>query len=521
MRAWPASSASTSASIERAATPGDVNAAVLAEIARLRAENAELRAANERLSPVAAPAPPPVQTSLDDLPPLVDASPAEGAAAPPSVHASLETSFDARDFAPPAEYLASVVLRYRVVGGDEVVVPMTFLDLVDESGVPPVPVNDLPTCPSVDRWSLWEATIPGQAAGSVVHFSFHVTDTDGLEGSDPGGPFCDFGVGPCDEFDPLGPGPNCPENVECSAPFRYTVGSDSPLPLVINEVVPVNDSILEDATAPRCAIDNVNCALDDFIEICNSSADQTVDLSGLILTDSPFRPETAWRFRSGSKMLAPGERLIVWIDGDDDDPELPGDPPNPNDPAAGEHHTDFGLNGNRDEIYLLSPAEADYGVIDGVRWGRSGRYTGSSFQPLPFDARDGLPNAVLSDESLSRIPGCDRSSPIQVAVSTPGLPNVADDEELFRRGDANVSSVADITDSLYILEFMFLGVDPAPSCMDSLDVDDNGAVDITDPLRLLEHLFLGVPVPEPGAATCGEDLTEDTFPECVYDRCAG
>ena len=73
-----------------------MNAAVLAEIARLRAENAELRAANERLSPVAAPAPPPVQTSLDDLPPLV-------AAAPPSVHASMETSFDARDFAPPAE----------------------------------------------------------------------------------------------------------------------------------------------------------------------------------------------------------------------------------------------------------------------------------------------------------------------------------------------------------------------------------------------------------------------------------
>ena len=77
----PPPSASPSASIERAATPGDVNAAVLAEIARLRAENAELRAANERLSPVAAPAPPPVQASLDDLPPLVDAAPAEGAAA--------------------------------------------------------------------------------------------------------------------------------------------------------------------------------------------------------------------------------------------------------------------------------------------------------------------------------------------------------------------------------------------------------------------------------------------------------
>ncbi len=48
--------------------PGDVNAAVLAE-------NAELRAANERLSPVAAPAPPArAEASLDDLPPLVEAA---------------------------------------------------------------------------------------------------------------------------------------------------------------------------------------------------------------------------------------------------------------------------------------------------------------------------------------------------------------------------------------------------------------------------------------------------------------
>ena len=75
-----------------ASTPGDVNAAerLLRIIhlrgppeapaargarARLRAENAELRAANERLSPVAAPAPPArAEASLDDLPPLVDAA---------------------------------------------------------------------------------------------------------------------------------------------------------------------------------------------------------------------------------------------------------------------------------------------------------------------------------------------------------------------------------------------------------------------------------------------------------------
>ena len=120
---------SARASSERAATPVDANAAALAEIAQLRAENARLRAAAERAqtpSPGAhasAEAAPPavlasadgapsvhLEASFDDLPPLVNASLASAArppsarasaesAAPPSVHASMETSFDADDFA--------------------------------------------------------------------------------------------------------------------------------------------------------------------------------------------------------------------------------------------------------------------------------------------------------------------------------------------------------------------------------------------------------------------------------------
>jgi len=120
---------SARASSERAATPVDANAAALAEIAQLRAENARLRAAAEsaqtpspgaRASAEAAPpsvlasadGAPPVhlEASFDDLPPLVNASLASAArlpsarasaesAAPPSVHASMETSFDADDFA--------------------------------------------------------------------------------------------------------------------------------------------------------------------------------------------------------------------------------------------------------------------------------------------------------------------------------------------------------------------------------------------------------------------------------------
>jgi hypothetical protein len=289
-------------------------------------------------------------------------------------------------------------------------------------------------------------------------------------------------------------------------------------PLVLNELVASNDSVLEDTTDPVCSVDNVNCAFDDFIELCNNSADQTVDLAGLILTDRPFRPERGWTFRPESKTLAPGERLLVWVDNDDEDPRIPGDPDNPNDAAAGAHHTNFGVNGVRDEIYILSGPDGEYAVLDGIRWGKSGRYTGSSVDPLSFDPRDGVTELVGRDQSLSRVPDCDRSSPIRFAPATPLEPNGEIEEGLFRRGDANDSSLSDISDALFILEFMFIG-GKSPGCLDGLDVDDNGAIDINDPLRLLGHLFLGDPVPAPGAQTCGPDPTDDALPSCVYEKC--
>ena len=90
----------------------------------------------------------------------------------------------------------------------------------------------------------------------------------------------------------------------------------------------------------------------------------------------------------------------------------------------------------------------------------------------------------------------------------------------FRRGDSNASGDLNITDGVYVLNYLFLG-GPEPPCHDAADSDDNGALNITDGVRILNYLFLGGPAPPaPGPDTCGPDATpEDELPACVYESC--
>lgn len=85
---------------------------------------------------------------------------------------------------------------------------------------------------------------------------------------------------------------------------------------------------------------------------------------------------------------------------------------------------------------------------------------------------------------------------------------LADEESAsFLRGDANGDEILDMTDSMMGIGYLFLG-DPAPPCLDVLDVDDSGRLNITDPIVLLRYLFLGgTRPPEPGV--CGLDPTAD------------
>jgi len=88
----------------------------------------------------------------------------------------------------------------------------------------------------------------------------------------------------------------------------------------------------------------------------------------------------------------------------------------------------------------------------------------------------------------------------------------------FQRGNANGDPNFDLSDGVFVLNFLFLG-GATPSCMKSLDANDSGELDLTDGVYVLNHLFLGGPAPAPPGTVCGtdptpDDLSCDSFAAC-------
>jgi hypothetical protein len=88
----------------------------------------------------------------------------------------------------------------------------------------------------------------------------------------------------------------------------------------------------------------------------------------------------------------------------------------------------------------------------------------------------------------------------------------------FVRADADASSVIDLSDGIFILNYLFLGGAPLP-CADAGDVNDDGRVDLSDGIAVLGWLFLGSSTPPPpspsaqsyAASDCRVDPTPDNL----------
>jgi hypothetical protein len=94
---------------------------------------------------------------------------------------------------------------------------------------------------------------------------------------------------------------------------------------------------------------------------------------------------------------------------------------------------------------------------------------------------------------------------------------------IFHRGDPNDSGVIDITDGVYVLNYLFLG-QKAPTCLESADANDDGRIDIADAIYLLSFLFIGGPqpfAPGPPWKPCGPDRAgSKAFLGCEsYTKC--
>lgn len=80
----------------------------------------------------------------------------------------------------------------------------------------------------------------------------------------------------------------------------------------------------------------------------------------------------------------------------------------------------------------------------------------------------------------------------------------------FLRGDSDNSGSVDLTDPVYVLNYLFRGAQP-PKCLDAADANDDGNLDITDAVYILNYLFQGSQEPKPPFPDKGTDLTEDSL----------
>ncbi len=101
-------------------------------------------------------------------------------------------------------------------------------------------------------------------------------------------------------------------------------------------------------------------------------------------------------------------------------------------------------------------------------------------------------------------------------------PTAAPESPLFHRGDADNDGGINVTDGVFILNFLFSG-GATPSCRESADADDDGSINVTDGVFVLNFLFSGgaEPLPPgPLGMPCGPDPDGSPDLGCdVYDGC--
>ncbi|MDO8508743.1 MAG: dockerin type I repeat-containing protein [Nanoarchaeota archaeon] len=89
----------------------------------------------------------------------------------------------------------------------------------------------------------------------------------------------------------------------------------------------------------------------------------------------------------------------------------------------------------------------------------------------------------------------------------------------FIRGDANSDGVLDISDGIFIDNYLYRG-GANPSCFRAADANDDGIINTTDSVYLNNYLFSGGPAPKQPYSTCGADTTSDELSCNSYSPCA-
>ena len=232
------------------------------------------------------------------------------------------------------------------------------------------------------------------------------------------------------------------------------VGEASSRSLRLSEVVALNNGSLKDETGGS----------PDWVEVTNCG-DEPLSLSGLLLTSTFPAVGPTYAFPAET-ILAPGERLIVFCDGDTEE---------------GATHAPFSLPSSGASLYLLEETE----------------------QPMLRRVVDHMTySSIVADMSISR-PDCDGEW--RWTRPTPGQPN--DAESTVARGDVDLSGRLEFVDGLNVLNYLFFNAKPL--CPGAGDVNDDHFVNISDTILLFNYLFLEAPAPALSTPLLLEDCAVD------------
>ena len=139
----------------------------------------------------------------------------------------------------------------------------------------------------------------------------------------------------------------------------------------------------------------------------------------------------------------------------------------------------------------------------------------------PAEAHFGLGTATTADTVTVEFPGGHRVELTDVTANQVLVVRPKVTSPLFIRGDTNGDGSIDLSDSVRIFQFLFLGASQ-PTCLDASDTNDDGTVELTDGVSLLERLFRTRFDPD-GVLTrqCLTDETPDelscsSFKSCRY-----
>jgi hypothetical protein len=244
---------------------------------------------------------------------------------------------------------------------------------------------------------------------------------------------------------------------------------DVPIEVVINEVMLDNQTAVDDGTG----------AFPAWLELYNPSP-AAANLAGIPLSDDPADP-AKWLIPDvPAARLASGGFLVVYLDGDTENPD--------------DFHANF-VPDISSTVTLLLDTNGDRVTIE--------------------------PTEVEPDLALGRYPDGERGGLLPLVEATAGGPNaepVAPPQASFRRGDVNADDRVNIADAIFLLQYLFKGGE-APPCLSAADIADNGRLNVSDANLLLRHVSGVLPtLPDPFNA-CGQDPTEDelgceTFPPC-------